>query len=267
MIYCENCHAPMEEDSATCPYCGALNALGGEKQYMEQLYDIRKDVEELSDVPVREYRREIGKTGRVIRVVFLAAAVLAVFAGLFLLLSRKLLDDEPTAEEICAQIQWEKEIFPKLDALYAEGNYGGVMECVFENQGESYYSISNWAHADFINVYTRYQRCMESLAQAASGGYDAEEAGGCIIDVLFLIQERPYDSYTEAEETLIAAYQKEVKEQVRTVLGISEEELNRLYGECCVEDEYGVYFDYQTAKKEVKRFVKEHIKADGRKGE
>ncbi len=266
MIYCENCHAPMEEDSAKCPYCGALNAPGGEKQYMERLYDIRKDVEELSDVPVREYRREIGKTGRVIRVVFLAAAVLAAFAGLFFLVSRKLLDYEPTAEEIRAQMEWEKEVFPKLDALYEAGDYDGVMECVFENQGESYYSISNWAHADFIDVYTRYQHCQESLAQAAAGEYD-EEAGDCIIDILFLIQERPYDSYTAAEETLIAAYQKEIREQTGTVFGVSEEALDRLYEECCVEDEYGVYFDYQTAKKEVKRFVKEHIKVDGRKVE
>lgn len=67
MIYCENCHAPMEEDSAKCPYCGALNVLGGEKKYMGQLYDIKKGVEELSAVPVQEYRREIGKSGRVIR--------------------------------------------------------------------------------------------------------------------------------------------------------------------------------------------------------
>ncbi|MDE6602909.1 MAG: hypothetical protein K2K90_12280 [Lachnospiraceae bacterium] len=38
MIYCENCHAPVAEESAKCPYCGALNAVDGEKQYMEQIY-------------------------------------------------------------------------------------------------------------------------------------------------------------------------------------------------------------------------------------
>ena len=262
MIYCENCHAPMEEDSAKCPYCGALNAPGGEKQYMERLYEIRQDVEELSTVPEKEYRREMGRTGRVIRLTFLAIAVLAVFAGLFLFLGRKLTDYEPTEEEIRAQMQWEKEFFPKLDALYAEGDYDGVVACVFENQDETYYSISNWKHADFINVYTQYQFCTESLAQAASKGYSAEDAGDCIIDTLFLIQERTYDSYTEAEEALIAAYQEEVRKQICTVFGISEEDIDRLYVECCVEDEYGVYFDYQTAKKKVKNFVKEKIRTD-----
>lgn len=262
MIHCENCSAMIEENSAKCPYCGAFNVIGGEKQYMEQLYDIKKDVEELSDVPVREYRREIGKTGRVIRRTFLAAAVLMAFVGLFFFFIRKWTDYEPTAEEIRAQIQWEKEVFPKLDALYAEGDYDGVMACVFENQDESYYSISNWEHADFIDMYTRYQTCKERLAQAVLEGYDAKRAGDCIIDTLFLIQEREYDSYTEAEEALIAAYQEEVRKQLCTVLGIAEEDIDRLYEECCVKDEYGIYFDYQTAKKKVKSFVKEQIKAD-----
>ncbi|MDE6404566.1 MAG: zinc ribbon domain-containing protein [Lachnospiraceae bacterium] len=262
MIYCENCHAPVAEESAKCPYCGALNAVGGEKQYMEQLYDIKKDVEELSATPVREYRREIGKSGRVVRRTFLVTAALMAFVGLLLFLGRKLTDYEPTAEEIRAQMQWEKEIFPKLDALYAEGDYDGVMECVSENQDAPYYSISNWKHADFINVYTQYQFCTESLAQAASKGYSAEDAGDCIIDTLFLIQERTYDSYTEAEEALIAAYQEEVREQTCAVFGISEEEIDRLYAECCVEDAYGVYFDYQTAKRKVKDFVKEQIRTD-----
>lgn len=266
MLYCENCHAPIAEESAKCPYCGALNALGGEKQYMEKLYRVKKDVEELSAVPKKEYRREIGRTGQVIRLTFLGLAVLAVVAGLFLFTRRKLTDDEPTAEEIRAQMQWEREFFPKLDALYAEGNYDAVVECVFENQNEEFYSISNWEHTDFINVYIQYQSCAERLSQAASKGYGEEEACECIIDVLFLIQERKYDSYTEAEETLIGAYQKEIKEQAGTVFGVAEDAFPLLYEECCVEDEYGVYFDYQTAKKKVRDFVKEHMITDGRKG-
>lgn len=43
MLYCENCHAPIPEESAKCPYCGAFNAPGGERQYMEQLYGLKED--------------------------------------------------------------------------------------------------------------------------------------------------------------------------------------------------------------------------------
>lgn len=262
MIYCENCHAPIEEDSAKCPYCGALHVPGGEKQYMERLYGIRKDVEDLSDVPVQEYRREIGKSGRVIRRTLLTAVVLAAFAGLILFACRKAFDDEPTPEEARARMQWEKEVFPKLDALYEAGDYDGVVEYVYENQDGDYYSIANWKHADFINVYTWYQSCTEKLDQAVSEGYGAQEAGECIIDALFLMQDRSYDTYTQSEKALIGAYQEEVKERIGTVLDIQEEELALLYEECCVEDEYGVYLDYKTAKKKVRDFVGERVKAD-----
>lgn len=262
MIYCENCNALIEENSANCPYCGALNASGSEKHYMEQLYDVKRDVEELADVPAREYRREIGKTGRMIRLTVLAVTVLAAFAGLLFFVSGRLSDSGPTAEELRAQIAWEQEVFPQLDALYAEGDYGGVMECVYENQKASYYSIDNWEHADFVNVYTWYQSCMERLDRAVSGGYDREAADECILDALFLMQERKYDSYTEQEDALIGEYREEVKQRIGEVFGIQEEELTRLYEECCVEDEYGVYFDYQTAKRKIKDFVKEQGKVD-----
>ncbi len=61
MLHCENCHAIIPIDSATCPYCGALNAVGGEKQYMEQLFDLKEDVKELKDIPLQTYRQEFKK--------------------------------------------------------------------------------------------------------------------------------------------------------------------------------------------------------------
>ncbi len=34
-------------------------------------------------------------------------------------------------------------------------------------------------------------------------------------------------------------------------------QLDALFEESCVEDEYGVYLDYDTAKKKVRQYVKE----------
>ena len=50
--------------------------------------------------------------------------------------------------------------------------------------------------------------------------------------------------------------QEEMKEQAvweREVLP----QLDALFEESCVEDEYGVYLDYDTAKKKVRQYVKE----------
>ena len=222
MLYCENCNAPIPEESAKCPYCGAFNASGGERQYMEQLYDLKEDVEEISEVPKREYRREMGKIGRMLFRTFLVFVGLAAVCGAVVYLFHRSTDYEISAEEMKAQAEWEREVFPKLDALYEEGDYEGVIDYVY--------------------------------------AYDEDDEISCMIDVLFLIQEKDYHVYTEAEETQIADYRREVKELLDRELGVSEEELTTLYEACCVEDEYGAYLHYDTARKKVRRYVKDRVK-------
>lgn len=193
MLYCENCHAPIPEESAKCPYCGAFNASGGERQYMEQLYDLKEDVEEISEVPKQAYRREMGKIGRILFRTFLVFAGLAAFCGAVAYLFHKSMDYEVSPEEMKAQAAWEREVFPKLDALYEVGDYEGVLDYV----------------------------------------------------------------YAHDEEAQIEAYRREVKEELQEALAISEEELTSLYRACCVEDDYGVYLHYDTAKKKVRQYVKD----------
>lgn len=257
MLYCENCHAPIPEESAKCPYCGAFNALGGERQYMEQLYDLKEDVEEISEVPKREYRREMGKIGRMLFRTFLVFAGLAAVCGAVVYLFHRFTDYEISAEEMKAQAEWEREVFPKLDDLYEAGDYEGVLDYVYARDEQGRRSLANWEHNDFLDRYMQYQSSKESLARIADGDYDEDEAASCIIDVLFLMQEREYDVYTEAEKARIAAYQREVKEGLYAALDMTEEELSALYESCCVEDDYGVYLHYDTARKKIGQYVKD----------
>lgn len=260
MLYCENCNAPIPEESAKCPYCGAFNASGGERQYMERLYDLKEDVEEISEAPKREYRREMGRIGRMLCRTFLVFAGLAAVCGIVVYLFHRSTDYEISAEDMKAQAEWEREVFPKLDALYEEGDYEGVIDYVYAHDEEGQRSLSNWEHNDFLDEYMRYQSCMWALEGIASGDYDEDEEISCMIDVLFLMHEKDYNVYTEAEEALIAAYRREVKELLYAELGVSEEELTALYEACCVEDEYGVYLHYDTARKKVRQYVKDRGK-------
>lgn len=260
MLYCENCNAPIPEESAKCPYCGAFNASGGERQYMERLYDLKEEVEEISEVPKREYRREMGKIGRMLFRTFLVFVGLAAVCGAVVYLFHRSTDYEISAEEMKAQAEWEREVFPKLDALYEEGDYDGVIDYVYAHDEKGMRSLSHWEHNDFLDEYMRYQSCMRALERIASGDYDEDDEISCMIDVLFLIQEKDYHVYTEAEETQIADYRREVKELLDRELGVSEEELTTLYEACCVEDEYGAYLHYDTARKKVRQYVKDRVK-------
>lgn len=255
MLYCENCHAPIPEESAACPYCGALNAPGGEKKYMERLYDLKEDVEELSRVPEQEYRKEMKKIGRIIGGTVLIFAIAAgIVCGAFFLLQRNG-SYELSEEEIKAQLLWERENFPILDDMYAEGDYDGILAYVYETEEEDFHSISNWEHSDFLDMYSWYRSCKDRAARAAAGDDEEEIEVECIIDALFLMREREYITYSEAEESQIEEYCREVKTLIGTVFDMPEGDLERLYEESCVEDEYSVYFDYDTARKKVEKYV------------
>lgn len=259
-LYCENCHAPISETLEKCPYCGAFNASGGEKRYMEQLYDLKDDVEELCAVPSREYRKEMGKIARLIRTALLIFAAAAAVMGIFFFCTRIPGDSEPSGEEIKARMLWERENFPVLDAMYEAGDYDGILEFEYESQEDGYHPLSNWKHYDFLNGYRWYLSCKEGAAKAASGVYDQEDVFWCLIDAMFLLQDQSWAAYTEAEKALIAGYREEVRELLDTQFGMGREAVDALYAECCITDAYGTWFDYDQAKKAVKKYVNANIK-------
>lgn len=260
MLHCENCHAVIPIDSAKCPYCGALNAFGGEKQYMERLFDLKEDVEELKDVPIETYKRELGKNSRLIRrtLIICGIAAVLVFGAVFVI--NKFEYAEIPAAERKEQMLWEKENFPILDELYADGDYDGILEFEAKNCEDGYYSIYNWEHSDFISIYRWYIFCKDSAVAAELNEYDDESVHRFIMDAMCMLQNREYVVYDAEEQELIAEYQDAVREILRSQFAMQDEDFDALYEKCCKEDEYGVYFDYNLADKKVKDYVKHNMK-------
>lgn len=118
MLNCENCGAFIPADAAKCPYCGALNLPGGEKQYMDNLFELKEDVKELSSVSLEEYKKELGRTGRLFKWALVIFAVIAVLGGLLYLWVEKSPLYETDSADVKAQMFWERENYPKLDAMF-----------------------------------------------------------------------------------------------------------------------------------------------------
>ena len=256
MLHCEICHATIPADSAKCPYCGALNAVGGEKQYMEHLFDLKEDVKELKDVPLQTYKQELKKSSRIIkRTLFICSIVALLAIGLFLITDRFRYARMSAAEQK-EQLLWEKENFPKLDALYAAGDYDGILE--FENTycADSNYSLYNWEHYNLISSYRWYLLCEESAALAQEKNYDDDSVQRCILDAMFVLQEKDYVKYDDKDQMLVDNYKEAVREMLRSQFDMQDEDFAALYEQCCKEDEYGTYFNYKLAEKQVKAYVK-----------
>lgn len=59
MITCRECGAPIEELAERCPYCGAINELGAEHKYMQDMYDLKDDLKEVGNIPSEEIKAEV----------------------------------------------------------------------------------------------------------------------------------------------------------------------------------------------------------------
>ena len=259
MLYCENCHALIPIDSAKCPYCGALNAAGGEKQYMEQLFDLKEDVNELKDVPLQRYRQELKRSGRIIKRTLVICGIAAVLVFGVSLGVKKLWYGEMPMAERKELLLWEKENFPKLDALYEEGDYDSILEFENTNCAEGYYSIYNWEHYGFISLYRWYLACEESAALARERNYDDDSIQRCILDAMFVLQEKDYVKYDDQDQALVDYYKEAVREMLRSQFDMQDEDFAALYAQCCKEDEYGTYLNYKLAQKQVTAYVKNNM--------
>ena len=259
MLHCENCHATISADSAKCPYCGALNAVGGEKQYMEHLFDLKENVEELKGVPLQTYRQELKKNSRIIkRTLFICSIVALLAVGLFFITDNLRYTNMPVAEQR-EQLLWEKENFPKLDALYADEDYDSILEFENTNCADGYYSIYNWEHYGFISLYRWYLFCEESAVLAEERNYDDDSVERCILDAMYVLQEKYYVEYDDKDRKLVDDCKAEVREMLRSQFDIQDEDFAALYEQCCEEDEYGTYFNYKLAEKKVKAYVKNNM--------
>ena len=48
-MYCTNCGAEIDENDASCPYCGYLSTYGAERNYMKELGVIRGKTDKQDD--------------------------------------------------------------------------------------------------------------------------------------------------------------------------------------------------------------------------
>lgn len=88
MIVCETCGGEYDAALVRCPFCGTGRASAEEGEYMEQLEEVRKDLEGHKEYGDRKLKKELASTARI--VILVIAVILAlVFGGLWLSRNRE----------------------------------------------------------------------------------------------------------------------------------------------------------------------------------
>ncbi|MBQ3393381.1 MAG: hypothetical protein IJG52_08230 [Lachnospiraceae bacterium] len=176
-ITCASCGAHYTEEDLRCPYCGSVNDLADEREYMEDLDDVRENMEKLPDEiragHTKEALRDVASSMR--RAVMVFAAILAViglFAGAAWILGA--VRDRGSEERREQEYLWNQENLPRLDELYKNEDYDGLLALADELQDGPIY---NWDHYDLLDALLTIRRAtgedLESLARAAQEGKDS----------------------------------------------------------------------------------------------
>lgn len=266
---CENCGADYDIMEPACPYCGTFNAVGGEKQYMEHMEDIREDVENLSDTAGSAYTEEIKKTGNIVIKTIIAAAVFGMLLFGFFKLCDYLTFGNYSKADVKKQLMWEQENFPILNAWYDAGEYEKILEFryhMYDDKENEKISLYDWEHFEFMEMYAWRDYCFNELelAKQATKKKDIKRhVSWALQDTVHMMFDLRMDSLTEKEKEQVTGWQKEVEETVLPALNVNFEEAKQIYENSLEEKAYsdksaGTYmvFNWSMCEKAVEPYVK-----------
>ena len=120
-MICSNCGADISSKDIKCPYRGAMQYEASEKKYMNDLYKINSDMDNL-DKNVRRYALlSIAKSIGYVLIGTAAALVIGVAIGRFDY--KQYNDSRKERNEIHKAMDWYDDNSAKLDELYTLQRY------------------------------------------------------------------------------------------------------------------------------------------------
>ncbi len=246
MIVCKNCGGTFAENVTKCPYCGTMHLAGATAAYNQKFEDMTDDLADLGDEHIDEYKKAMHTQSKhALRQISIVAAIVVGASAIIFALSQVVTSatQSSNVDSIKAQLAWQTETFPMLDALYEAGDYEALV--TFDSElyaSGADYTIYEWAHYDFLYTYYSYRTCHEIIESYAQGGTLSDYN----YTQLFYFSIAQYDdhyylNYTEEDTLLIADFYAEVTAFLDESIGISAADTLALYEEFYQEDGWVSY--------------------------
>ncbi len=256
MVPCENCGANFNNSEPKCPYCNHMHLPGALNKYEEKLYDIKDNLEDVSEDVTEVYSNSAKQQSKkIITILAVIFGIALLTLGAAILLDYYMFEQHaPTEEHLRLQKAWELENFPYLDELYEQGDYEAIIEFQMSQYGteaDYYYNIYNWEHYEFIEKYAKYRDFIELKNNyGTNNNHDAFN----LTSTIGLILDQSYGNQQLSEEHLetIAEYKTEARDYLTNELGINEQMLQEFYDE--VIKKHG-YLNYQAIYDFAKEFI------------
>lgn len=230
MKTCASCGGSFDESLPKCPYCGTLNEEGAEQDYKKKLYKIRKELDQVDELAVDNYKNEV-------RLFFKVFLITAAIIGFLALIIWQASDNSlPAAyssrrsdmdKAIAASKEAHEELI-KLRDLYDEGKYEELCENYYKSsyKGKFY----DWEHYGFISCYSKLKGSKEELAKIDEKTY-ASGYSGILYDYGYVLNEvgsAGINHLSGSDVKILHSMLDEVKEGIIEKMGMSDEELSAL---------------------------------------
>lgn len=240
---CENCGAEYEYKEPCCPYCGTVNEIGAEQQYMNKLQDLKQNLGNMRQVVPNAYAQEIRSTGRrtgIAAAIIIVALILII--GSFVFIQHYRVNVLET-REMKSQLLWEQQYFPQLDEWYDNQEFDKILEFQMElytNEETKDISLYRWKHIQFIRYYERYVYLQKLAAQIDDGEtiWDSEKSSALYSSLnLIYVEETSEECGIELTDNidLLKEYGIYADEFLQNYLGMSEAQISDAYAQTTEE--------------------------------
>lgn len=259
-MYCSHCGSLLKDTDSRCPYCGALNPIGAESDYMNRLRSIREETEDLQEVPAEEYRKTLKNHGKLSLKIAMGviAFCLMVFLGIRWWISYQ---TEQNKGFLQKQMEFENKYFQKLNALYDQNDDDAVLAYLDELYGqEGSEALYLWEPMTYYLYVEEYQEALdlkEKITEDTLAETDLLLGFSCLLQLAYgEIPSWDAEKLTEDQMGKIIIFGEDCRNILEELLSVPEEEGRTMYRSCYD----GEQFDYDKCGEyasEIYRKIKE----------
>lgn len=250
MIMCKQCGAEFDETKAACPFCGHLNYIGAEGEYLQHIDDINQNMSDMADDSETEYKSAVKKTVLIIiGVISVVLLLLGLLIGIIFFYRQY--TEKKDEESYRASLMWKKEYYDDLDAMYETGKYDEINTFLNEHVSDEGYHPYEWEHMDYMQLYQTYQNFLEDSARFDT--MNLTYMYWTLYSILSLLDATNLEYYTltEEEAAQVVQWQKEAYAFLTDHMELSESEIEDLKKETCYEGQ--TFPSYSKCKKYIKK--------------
>ena len=256
-ITCPSCGGTFGIDEPKCPFCGTMNPIGAEKEYMGKLHGIKDAVEDLPDEVQDDMEEGLKRNSKkMLRFLIIVIAIIVLIIGFVRFLGNKAADDRVT--DYRAREEFRETYFDEFDRLYEEGKDDEMIALASElMDAPGSDALYRWPHFGYLDAYRLFTEVKEEESLYKETG-DLLYLTVGVDAAIYLVYDKSdmfHDyEYSERDLEKMEGYKEYARNFLETNLNMTSEEVDEWVES--IADEYGIV-PFKDLEKSIKEMMKD----------